>query len=604
VASPGAIILGMTRAEITPITGILLDNQYPQVIKNKSGNLACAFTVTGEQARQVGQDFAQNIIESKPSSATELSKTLNNLIQQIKSQGCDLQMSCSLFLEKKVVFASFNAKVLLKRNVQVGQVLSSDQELKLIEGESLTNDIVVLATKDTGVEEIKQGLLQNSSISTLTNKLKANIQTNQNLALAFVVPIFDIEEKIKTPLQSREPENKPSYSEAITDKSTKASDGKRVIIEDLKPKKKINFKFIGIILSILIILGSLGGYYYYSNQKAEQEKIVLEQQLSPIQNLLSKAESIKNSDPITAREKTSQVINDLNNLAGLYQENKTLSNQIQDEITKAEDFSASITGKEEVDSLSLFFDLKLVDSDFIATTADTDGENIYFLDTNNNQVIKLNLEKKQSLILPIGEQQSLTDLAVGEKYLYLLGEGLLKYDKAGEFPAIEIEDQETVNTNQQQMLANFGPFLYVFNSDEKNIYKVDSETKEEVRSWFDSDTGIDFDQVKSITIDGDIWLTTKQGEIKKFTQGDEQNFDVTGLDNPFNSPITLFTKDNLENLYVLEPKHKRVVILTKKGEFLREIKSHSLEKTTSLVVSEELEKIYALSGSIIFEINL
>jgi len=58
------------------------------------------------------------------------------------------------------------------------------------------------------------------------------------------------------------------------------------------------------------------------------------------------------------------------------------------------------------------------------------------------------------------------------------------------------------------------------------------------------------------------------------------------------------------NIYVLEADKNRIVIFSKDGEFKREIKSVSLSTVGAIVASEVQNKIFAVSGSIIFEIPI
>jgi len=76
------------------------------------------------------------------------------------------------------------------------------------------------------------------------------------------------------------------------------------------------------------------------------------------------------------------------------------------------------------------------------------------------------------------------------------------------------------------------------------------------------------------------------------------------LAEPFGSAITLFTKEDYEYLYVLEPTGNRLVMITKEGEFYKEVKSESLASTTRIIVDEENKKAYAISGAEVFEVGL
>jgi hypothetical protein len=149
-------------------------------------------------------------------------------------------------------------------------------------------------------------------------------------------------------------------------------------------------------------------------------------------------------------------------------------------------------------------------------------------------------------------------------------------------------------------------FVYVVNPEKRNIYRyaqTDGEYSEPI-GWMKSATGLKYDEIRSIAVDGDVWLTTEDGQLKKFTSGREEQFIIRGLDTKFESDIYVYTHEDLSNLYVLDPQNSRIVILEKNGDFVREIKSVSLGAASNLAVSEELKTIFVAGGSIIYQIKL
>jgi len=66
----------------------------------------------------------------------------------------------------------------------------------------------------------------------------------------------------------------------------------------------------------------------------------------------------------------------------------------------------------------------------------------------------------------------------------------------------------------------------------------------------------------------------------------------------------LFTHSDYDNIYLLEPSSNRLIVITKGGDFVKEIKSASLAAASGLVVSESLNKAIVISGSLVFEVGL
>jgi hypothetical protein len=66
----------------------------------------------------------------------------------------------------------------------------------------------------------------------------------------------------------------------------------------------------------------------------------------------------------------------------------------------------------------------------------------------------------------------------------------------------------------------------------------------------------------------------------------------------------MFTQEELENVYFLEPTESRVVITSKDGVFIREVTSSSLAAASHIIVSTDETKLLAISGSTVYLIEL
>jgi ligand-binding sensor domain-containing protein len=125
-----------------------------------------------------------------------------------------------------------------------------------------------------------------------------------------------------------------------------------------------------------------------------------------------------------------------------------------------------------------------------------------------------------------------------------------------------------------------------------------------VTSWMKSGQFVDYDAITSMAVDGDVWFGTKTGQIQKFTSGKSVDFALSNLPQLPNSPVSIYTDDASKNVYILEPQQNRLIIAEKSGVVLREITSSTFASSTALVASEAAGKIFVLSGSLIFEMNL
>ncbi len=106
--------------------------------------------------------------------------------------------------------------------------------------------------------------------------------------------------------------------------------------------------------------------------------------------------------------------------------------------------------------------------------------------------------------------------------------------------------------------------------------------------------------VKSIAVDGSIWVLTKDNKIENYYLGKfKKGF---SLKNENFSQI--FTSFFLKNLYLLNPSQNKIVILTKKGEFSREIKNQKFDNLLDIFVSNDEKTIWVLNGKKLYKFSI
>ena len=257
---------------------------------------------------------------------------------------------------------------------------------------------------------------------------------------------------------------------------------------------------------------------------------------------------------------------------------------------------------EAQDELNIFFDLNSVVGNFVSTQAKLIGEKIYFLDKDQQSIIELNIKDKSTAVSKFTDINSAQDLAVADHKIYLLADALYQIDRESS----EKQKIEQALKAGARGLQFFNETLYVLNQEERNIFKYrfwENKWQEPIR-YVKSAPGVDFSEILSMSIDGNLWLTSKKGEIFKFSAGTKQDFTVIGVDDPFAEAIYLYTGEDLQNLYILEPGKKRLVILDKEGRYEKQIVSETLATANNLLVSEVEKKAFVVSGSLVFEIDI
>lgn len=156
-------------------------------------------------------------------------------------------------------------------------------------------------------------------------------------------------------------------------------------------------------------------------------------------------------------------------------------------------------------------------------------------------------------------------------------------------------------------VGGFGAYLgnfYVLDKKEGQIFKfVPTEGGFSKTNYLASGVSLDFSKAASISIDGSLWVLLNDGTIAKFTKGKIENFTLSGLDKPFNSPVRIFTNADSNNLYILDPQNSRIVVIAKDGAYQAQYQADILKTASELEVVEKDKKIFFLSQEKIWEIE-
>lgn len=705
----------MYRVDVTPVVGLPQFSGWSQVVSSNfsSSQLVCAFSVSGDHAGNAGRDFTEKISEAEANSPQELNQLINTLITAAEELDVEMQLACGIFSSNKMILGTTGGSVFLKRGDRTGVLLSSLNQVKIIEGKRKTGDVVALITHqatdfvneieqkfisgfdtDSVVTSIIPGLhgLDDSSLSSIAfvvggrefkeeEEISAEV-AEEPVAKSEVESLLDIPPalKLRGAGRNRDTSSPINFNIDHSKDEDKDEDGdgtdqnlsnlgqvqstksvslaatkiwqwsssafskvfnwlkninwhallarivrffsqlkemfirgaklliiifRRITAKDIYLKAGSSQKLMRLIFTIgagVIIIGGLIGFRVY---KIRQQVKNASSVLSPITEQLNSAQGQLEAEPILARESVSQVITQLEQLEKDFADQKKARQLIVDELASARELYDQISGQEEFGQLEIFYDLRLADSEFLVSSLDATQQQAVFLDAGKKKIITLNLENKQIQQLDLENVENLVDLELTSTTATVLGQGVLTKDLNDDQKFTEIIAEGDSN-RAATLIEGFASYIYLLNPEKRNIYRY-SEQKDgysDPIGWVSGAAGFDYEQVSSWAIDGEMWVATREGGLHKLASGREQELEVTGLAEPFTHSLQVFTHEDLENLYVLEPDGKRLVVLNKKGEFLKEIKSDSLISTTTLFVSEKLGKAFAVSGSIVYAMSI
>lgn len=117
----------------------------------------------------------------------------------------------------------------------------------------------------------------------------------------------------------------------------------------------------------------------------------------------------------------------------------------------------------------------------------------------------------------------------------------------------------------------------------------------------------DFENAKDLAISINIYVLKGDNTIAKYTSGKKETFEISGTNTTLENPIQLITNLDMDNIYIADKADKSVAILTKEGGFVKRLKTAQPDQWNdirSIGVTPDEEKLFVLSGSKIFEVNL
>lgn len=359
---------------------------------------------------------------------------------------------------------------------------------------------------------------------------------------------------------------------------------------------------LGRIVAVLVVFGviifSIVSYRAW-NVRQEHERVVV-----PLQALVAQVEEYDESQRFQQRSEAESLLERLNATRVSYAPNRR---SVQQMVVQIETIYNHVSGEKNVVNLPVFYDFRLVSSDFLATRASFESGIAVFLDASKKRLITLRLDTKQNEAIPVDVDDTLLDVSLSGQKLTVLGsKGLWEASVSGGTFTNVREWGSTVTSPQS--LSRFGESRYVLDRGEQQIWRLDTDDEGRVASpsaWVRSARGIDFSEVDSVSINGSIWLGSQSGDVYKLTRGEREAWDIVGLPEAFTSTVLVASSVDGARLAIVEPAQKRVVIADKdSAEYLQQITSEQIGAVTDVFWNDDESVLYLLSGSVVYKVDV
>jgi len=537
----------------------------------------------------------------------QLKKTINKVTQEINESGdLNLNLGAVVVINNLLyVVMSHGSQLKLLRQGQIKTIFSGEETGS---GYLKNEDVLLLGTEEffrLVNQEIISSALADSSPEEAVEILAPAIHgqaDGSSAAIVFKISALVKEATAKAPLAAEETitQEKRSFElgrkfkEKIISLIVAADEGLKKRMISLKNNKEKNFRSQRTLFSVALILLVILGVSVFFGMKQRRGSDLTGQAavlLNQAQAKLEEGEALKTLNPA----KSQQLLTEAQDLV---EEIEKLGGQSKDFLKFKEELNqllASFLREHEIEG-NLFFDLELIKAGAEGKNLLLADERLIVLDEKQTAVYEIGLVDQKSTILFGGEKIQGVDLIAqaGDNFYVLTDEGLLK---GGKLPEVEVKKDG--DWGKIVDMEGFSDNLYLLDS-QGEIWKYPAIEGGfgEKQKWLQQET--DFSSAVSLTVDGSLWVLTKDGQILKFLQGQKDSFVLSGLNKPLFEPSMIFTDFDSQNLYVLDKGNSRVVVFSKNGEYQAEYHWSELNQAQDLAVVEAEKKIFCLLGSKIY----
>jgi hypothetical protein len=154
-------------------------------------------------------------------------------------------------------------------------------------------------------------------------------------------------------------------------------------------------------------------------------------------------------------------------------------------------------------------------------------------------------------------------------------------------------------------MASYANNIYLLDTGNNQIYKYQKQAEafSSEREWLQEQ--VDLTNAIDLAIDGNIYILNKNGEIKKYLQGEEVELGMNAPEPPFQQASKIKVSETMNEgyIYVLEPKQNRLVIFNKEGKFLMQYKDSGFSDLKDMAIDEKNKKIYLLNADSVYRIK-
>lgn len=574
----------------------------------------------------VGREFLSRLHEEyfgklDISAFNALKRATETVINEFSESWGGIEIAAVAYLDGTVYSAAGGgASVYIFRKGMLAPILKSKSgEVISASGHPQINDQVVLATskftQNVG-EGVIKGALESGSPADAAESFAPMIHSKDDTGSVGVCVINFGEEDVLAPIEV-ESEEKLSVEEKEEEKAMVQKPSPQVpmflkkassLIKNVIPQKALKIRRSEIDVedaqkkriamttgAILLGLLLISIFFGVRQRRINEERSRYEERLTQARHELDEAKSLFTLNPERARElfaSSSQIVEQLENEGVEDQELAQLKEEIQ--LSRQR-----VLGEHDVAS-EQFIDLGLLNDttvDQLTSTPDA----IYVLDRQKDRVVEIQVgNKKTEVVAGPAQIKDAISIAVYAGRVFVNEEDGIYEVGDARTQAVEKEWDGDI------LFGAYAANLYVLGLSESEIWRyagTDAGFSSQ-NDWLAPGIEPDLSGVISMAIDGSIWILTESGNVEKYTRGNAQPLSDISASPPMLDPRYIYTNEELDNIYILDPETARVVAFDKEGNYKAQYKNEVFRTADGLFVSESVNKIIVPDGDKLFSVDL
>lgn len=565
-------------------------------LNNRQRNLIMLFALQGPDAHFFGKDLQTKISNWQFNSAEKIHVALLDLNKDCRLNKLQLNFALSLRVNKKIILACQGGSILLKRNQQIKELLKSQSEINMLVGQYFDDDQFLLIA---GNHQLGQVVLEKSRSHTLELILEQKLNDYLKNDFSTALLLWHYQTKEKVALTTKLIKFK-KYLRKIKKIPKKIKELFKKIRNLRQEQRKYYQKlFLYLIASILLIATGVSIWHYKEQKNLER----VNNEIDTLTLSNEELTTLSSRQPVLAREKIEE---SQENLKQLLTENNSLlaKKRIEEKINELESQAEKLASENNLDQLLIYSNWYDNYPNFLGKKMIDSPQGILLANKQGNQLLLINKNNDFEL-WEVNSTDFSIDASNTEKLKIFVKNQGIKYLDWQEKNSLELKT-EGDSDRDTQFLESYQNYLYLLNPEKRNIYRYTLTDKKlsEAIGWLIDKQEINFNKISDMSIDGDLWLSFKDGKIMKFSRGYREDFALTGLEQLPNDSLLIASQVNSEKIVFLDKANNRLIVSTKEGQLISEIKSNELAGVSNIALSSDGQSCFALSGSVIYQIQI